>query len=84
VDRAFAPIRDTLDDLIGFTGKHHRNPVLGGARAYAVAYWKLYDAVSGLLPGRAAGAGENPERQRTRTVAEACPTESAAIATASV
>jgi hypothetical protein len=56
VDRFFAPIRNTLATLVGFTGKNHRHPALGSAKAYEVAYWKLYDAVACLLPTRSAGA----------------------------
>jgi anti-anti-sigma regulatory factor len=61
VGRAFGPLRDELAELIGFRGKHHGHPVLGGPGAYQVAYWKLYDAVAGLLPARAgapSGEGE--------------------------
>jgi anti-anti-sigma factor len=60
VDRVFGPLRNELAELIGFAGTHHRHPVLGGVGAYEVAYWKLYDAVAGLLPARAGGAGEAP------------------------
>jgi hypothetical protein len=56
VDRVFGPLRNELARLIGFAGKHHRHPILGSSGAFEVAYWKLYDAVAGLLPGRAAGA----------------------------
>jgi hypothetical protein len=84
VDRAFAPIRDKLTGLVGFTGKHHAHPVLGSARAYAVACWKLYDAVAGLLPSRAAGAPDAPKKQHGKTVVVTCPGESAAPATARV
>jgi hypothetical protein len=56
VERAFAPLRDALSKLIGFAGKKRWHPVLGGVGAYEVAYWKLYDAVAGLLPLRPAGA----------------------------
>ena len=58
VDSAFAALRNSLGDLIGFTGKYHLHPVLGSTGAYQVAYWKLYDAVAGLVPGRAGGAPE--------------------------
>jgi anti-anti-sigma factor len=58
VDRVFSPLRNELARLIGFAGKHHRHPVLGSTGAFEVAYWKLYDAVAGLLPGRAAAAHE--------------------------
>jgi hypothetical protein len=54
--RVFGPVRDELAELIGFAGKHHRHPVLGSTGAYAVAYWKLYDAVAELLPRRTSGA----------------------------
>jgi anti-anti-sigma regulatory factor len=53
--RVFGPICDELAGLIGFAGKHHRHSVLGSTAAYAVAYWKLYDAVAGLSPRRIAG-----------------------------
>jgi hypothetical protein len=84
VERAFGPVKNELAGLIGFAGKHHRHPLLGSVGAYAVAYRKLYEAVAGLVPGRAAGAQEAPEKQRGETVAETCPTESAATATARV
>jgi hypothetical protein len=50
VERVFAPIRSSLADLVGFTGRNHRDPILGSTAAYQVVYWKLYDAVAGLLP----------------------------------
>jgi hypothetical protein len=49
VARAFAPVRNELADLIGFSGKHHRHPVLGSPEAYEVARAKLNDAVAGLV-----------------------------------
>jgi hypothetical protein len=52
VDRAFSPIRNALGGLVGSAGEHQGHPVLGGAGAYEVAYWKLYDTVAGLLAGR--------------------------------
>jgi anti-anti-sigma factor len=55
VDRAFSSLRDELTGLIGFASKHHWHPVLGSAGAYEVAYWKLYDAVAGLLPSQIGG-----------------------------
>jgi anti-anti-sigma factor len=84
VERAFAPVKNELAGLIGFAGKHHRHPVLGSVGAYEVAYWKLYDAVAGLVPRRAADTHEAPEKQCGETVAETCPTVSAAPATARV
>jgi hypothetical protein len=50
VERIFAPFRNALTELIGFQGRHRRCPVLGSVGAYEVAYWRLYDAVAGLLP----------------------------------
>ena len=50
VDQAFAPIRDTLAGLIGFSSTRCGHPILGSVGAYEVAYWRLYDAVAGLLP----------------------------------
>jgi anti-anti-sigma factor len=55
VNRVFGTIRNELAALIGFTGRHYKHAVLGGAGAYQVAYSKLYDAVAGLLSGRANG-----------------------------
>jgi hypothetical protein len=78
VDWAFAPIRNTLTELVGFAGRHHRHRVLGSTGAYQVAYWKLYDAVAGLLP--VATAEASLETQRREIVAETCPAESAATA----
>ena len=63
VSRVFAPIRNTLAELVGFAGKNRRHPVLGGPEAYEVAYWKLYDAVAGSLPGGAGGAEAAPANQ---------------------
>jgi hypothetical protein len=53
VDQVFSPIRNTLSELIGFGRKGARHRVLGSIEAYQIAYWKLYDAVAGLLPRRA-------------------------------
>jgi hypothetical protein len=50
VVRAFAPLRGALAELIGFLGRHRDCPVLGSVGAYEVAYWRLHEAVSGLLP----------------------------------
>jgi hypothetical protein len=66
VDRAFDSLRDELTGLIGFFGKHNRHPILGSAGAYEVAYWKLYDAVAGLLPCHAGGPEEAPGPIRSR------------------
>jgi anti-anti-sigma factor len=56
VARVFVLVRSELTALIGFAGQHQRHPVLGSTAAYQLAYSKLYDAVAGLLPGRAARA----------------------------
>jgi hypothetical protein len=53
VHRVFSPVRNELAALIGFAGASNRHPVLGSTEAYQVAYWKLHDAVAGLLPSRA-------------------------------
>jgi hypothetical protein len=82
VDRVFGPLRNELAALIGFAGKHHSHPLLGSVGAYEVAYWKLYNAVVGSMPGRAGGAAEAPEPQRGETAAETCPRESVATAPA--
>jgi hypothetical protein len=82
VDRVFSPIRNTLVDLVGFAGRHQRHPVLGSAGPYQVAYWKLYDAVAGLLPCRAGGATDARKEQRGETAGETCPTEAADTVTA--
>jgi hypothetical protein len=70
VDPAFVPVRSALTELIGFAGGRHRHPVLGSPGAYQVAYWKLYDAVAGLLPCGADGA----ERE---IAFETCPAKAA-------
>jgi anti-anti-sigma factor len=64
VERAFGPVRNELDGLIGFAGKHQCHPVLGSARAYTVACRKLYDAVAGLLSSRAGCSAPAPDNQR--------------------
>ena len=82
VERVFSPIRNAVAELAGFAGHNHRHSVLGSTGAYQVAYWKLYDAVAGLLPGRAGGTAEDPEKQRGGPVGDTCPAEAAATATA--
>jgi hypothetical protein len=84
VDPAFSPIRNSLGELVGFAGKNHAHPILGSLDAYQVAYWKLYDAVAGLLPGRAAGAEETPQTDPVETVPATSRRESAAPATARI
>jgi len=55
VHRVFAPFRDAVAELVGFWGRHWNCPVLGSVGAYEVAYWRLREAVAGLLPRPAAG-----------------------------
>ena len=74
---AFSPIREALLELVGFAGRNHRHPILGSCSAYQVAYWKLYDAVAGLLPGL--GGTEAPPTKRTETMDEARPALSDAL-----
>lgn len=50
VDRLFQPIWNELVDFVGFSSRNHRHPILGTTAAYEVSYWKLYDAIAGLLP----------------------------------
>jgi hypothetical protein len=50
VDRIFSPLRNELAELLGWGGRHRNHPVLGSFGAYQVAYWKLYEAIVGLLP----------------------------------
>jgi len=78
VNRVFAPIRNTLTGLVGFARRHHRCRVLGSVGAYEVAYWKLYDAVAGLLSVPTAEA--SLETQQGEIFAGTCPAESAATA----
>jgi hypothetical protein len=64
VNRIFGPLRNELAELIGFAGKHREHPLLGSTAAYEVAYWKLYDAVAGLLPSHAANTTDSSEKPR--------------------
>jgi hypothetical protein len=75
VDRAFAPLREALAELVGFGGENHRHPVLGSAGAYQVVYWKLFDAVALLLLARASSA-DGPPKTRREGVAGTHPAES--------
>jgi hypothetical protein len=84
VDRVFFPIRNSIFDLIGFTSVNRKHRVLGSTGAYEVAYWKLYDAVAGLLPRHARDESRAPEKQSGEPVGETSRTEAAAKATAKV
>jgi anti-anti-sigma factor len=50
VPQTFAPFRNAVAALVGFQGRHRGHPVLGSVGAYEVAYWRLHEAVAGLLP----------------------------------
>jgi hypothetical protein len=71
VDRVFGPLRNELAALIGFAGKHDSHRILGSAGAYEVAYWKVYNAVAGLVPGQAADTRKAPENQRSQSADKA-------------
>jgi hypothetical protein len=58
VAQAFAPFRSVLSGLVGFASSHRHHQVLGPLGAYEVAYWKLYDAIVGLLPPPERGSRE--------------------------
>jgi hypothetical protein len=68
VGQLFSPLRNDLARLLGFSGCHKGHSVLGSLGAYTVAYWRLYEAVAGLLP------------RVVEAVAETTPTTSEAIA----
>jgi hypothetical protein len=78
VDRIFAPIRNSLAELVGFSRRHHWHPVLASLGAYEVAYWKLYGAVAAALLDRVGGAEKVLQEPRAGMAATACPTELAA------
>jgi hypothetical protein len=81
VDQAFAPIRNALSELVGFAVRSCRHPALFGSGAYEVAYWKLYDAVAGLLPGAATvSASDCPAQELEEAPAQAAPTEPNTVA----
>jgi hypothetical protein len=80
VDRALPPIRSTLVELVGFAGHNHSHPLLGSTEAYQVAYWKLYDALAGLVPVPS-GDADAPEKQR-EAAGKTCPTGEAEAVTA--
>jgi anti-anti-sigma factor len=63
VARVFGPLRNELAELIGWAGRHQGHPVLGSTGSYEVAYWKLYDAVAGLVPAATGAAKGAPENQ---------------------
>jgi hypothetical protein len=50
VSRLFAPFRNRLAELIGFMSRNSRHPILASVGAYEVAYWRLHEAIAGLLP----------------------------------
>ena len=69
VARVFSPIRNALSELVGLAARSRRHPVLGSIGAYEVAYWRLYDAVAGLLPHRAGRPAESAPRDEVEFVA---------------
>jgi hypothetical protein len=73
VEGVFAPVRAALTQLVGFARKKRWHPVLGGVGAFEVAYWKLYDAVAGLLAVPAGGSEMDPEKQHKETAAAMGP-----------
>jgi hypothetical protein len=78
VDRVFAPFRDALTQLVGFARQSRWHPVLGGVGAFEIAYWKLYDAVAGLLPLPAGASELDPEKHPGETATEMGLTPTAA------
>ena len=84
VDRVFSPIRNRMFELVGFAGVNRRHPVLGSIVACEVAYWRLYDAVAGLLPRHARDEAQAPKEQNGKPVGETDRTEAAAKANAKV
>jgi anti-anti-sigma factor len=74
VPQAFAPFRHAVAEVVGFRSGHSEHPVLGSVGAYEVAFWRLRDAVAGLLPRPCVGlphsgevAATCPESRRTPT-----------------
>src|SRR5262249_30611374 len=67
-ERAFAPVRNALSELVGFMAGQSQHPILGSVGAYEVAFWRLHDAVAGLLPRPASvpNAGEAPAQARSQ------------------
>jgi anti-anti-sigma factor len=63
----FAPFRDAVAELVGFLSRNRGHTVLGSVAAYEVAYWRLHDAIAGLLPRPAT----DPPRADVRTRAAA-------------
>jgi hypothetical protein len=82
VDRAFAPIRNSLTELVGFGRRNPQHSILCGTEAYQVAYWKLYDAVAGLLRRCPGVAEEAPKLRRREQIVETWPVRSAAMVAA--
>ena len=62
VSRVFAPFRGAVAELVGFQARHSGHPVLGTVGAYEVAYWRLHEAVCGLL-ARPAAVPNNAEEK---------------------
>jgi anti-anti-sigma factor len=77
VERMFAPYRNAIAELVGFRSRHSAHSSLGSVGAYEVTYWRLYDAVCGLLP-RPIGAHNVQERgfSASRSLGQAITTNS--------
>jgi hypothetical protein len=76
VERVFAPFAGTLAELIGFRRRHNGHPLLGSVGAYDIAYWRLREAVCGLLPRP---VGTQDTREVTPALNDAYSAPSAAV-----
>jgi hypothetical protein len=65
----FAPFRNALPDLLGFSGTHRHHPQLGSLGAYEVASWKLYHTIIDLLPPPGQSGQEKIASARTASPA---------------
>src|SRR5262249_14762393 len=76
VQSVFGPVREEPTALVRFCGQHPPPPVPGRRPAYHRARSKLYDAVAGLVAGRAAGGPAVPEGLCGGTAPGPCAGES--------
>ena len=83
LERVFAPIRNSLADLVGYGRRRRWHAVLAGREAYEVAYWKLHGAVAALLP-HSAGMADATEEVRARPVSPSRRAASVALTIAAV
>jgi anti-anti-sigma factor len=63
--RVFTPFRNAVAELVGFRSRHSRHPILGSVGAYEVAYWRLHEAIAGLMPRLA--SAQDAERASAET-----------------